>query len=120
MDKPLSAWDRTVYGAISAIFGVLFGLGSCLCIFVAFDGSPPVRWIVLTSAIYFFVVGVVRGQDAALFMGEALTTVAAAALAETGAVTGASRGSKRRFGSLSSPVLLLIWVTIIGLLAWRA
>jgi hypothetical protein len=119
MDKPLSVWDRIVYGAITAAFGALLGLGASLCLFVAFHGTTPVRWIVLSSAAYFFIVGFVRGSNAALVTGEAIAAVGGAAMAETGAYPGALQNSNSPWSSWSSPALLAAWIAIVGLIAWR-
>jgi hypothetical protein len=120
MDKPLAVWDRIVYGAIAAVFGALLGLGACLCLFVVFHGNMPVRWIVLASAVYFYVVGFVRGSNAASLTGEALTVVGGAAMAEAGAYPGNLQNSNSPWSSWSSPVLLVAWGAMVCLIAWRA
>ena len=117
--KPLTVSDRLVYGAIAAAFGVLLGLGASLCLLFAVHEGLPFRWIVLASAAYFFFVGAARGPDAAFFTGEAITAVGGVALAEAGAIPGTERNSSR-WGSWSSPVLLLVWIAIVGVLAWKA
>lgn len=118
-DKPLTFWDRTVYGAISAAFGTLLGLAACACLIFAFRSSMPIRAILFASAVYFFVVGMVRGADAAFFVVEAFTSVAGAAFAETGAIPRPGQGSDNRWAAWSSPVLLVGWIVIVGVIAWR-
>jgi hypothetical protein len=120
MDKPLSAWDRMVYGAIAAAFGVLLSLGACVCLLFAFSGTPPVRWIVLSSAVYFFIVGAVRGARAADLTREAATVVGGVAMAETGAIPGATGNSDSMWSAWSSPVLLCTWLALVGILTWWA
>jgi hypothetical protein len=119
MGTPLAIRDRAAYGFIAAAFGVLLGLGASLCLFFAFHSSIPVRWIVLASAIYFFIIGAVRGADAAFFTAEAITVVAGAALVETGVAPETGGRSDSRWASWSSPVLLMVWLAIVGVLAWR-
>lgn len=115
---PLSVWDRIVFGAIAAAFGCLLGLGAALCGFFAFDGSPPVRWMVLASAVYFFAVGLVRGPEAGFLAGETLGALASVAAVEAGAVPGTFDSSQQP-ESWKSPALLVVWAVIMILMAWR-
>lgn len=119
MSKPLTAWDRAVYGAIAAMFGALLGLGAFLCLLVVMPSAPPFKWIVVASASFFFVVGVVRGPAAADLTGEAMAAVGGVAMAEAGMAPGAGSPANNPWAKWSSPVLLVTWLVLIGLLAWQ-
>jgi hypothetical protein len=118
MDKPLTFWDRLVYGSIAGVIGALLGLAASLCLLFALGSVPPVRWIVLASAAYFFGIGVVRGVVAADFTGEAVGAVAGVAMVDAGALLDPSTKSDAPWTQWSSPVLLFVWIAIVALAAW--
>nr|WP_295785233.1 hypothetical protein [Rhodoferax sp.] len=71
VDPALTLWDRLVYGSIAAMFGLVIGCGSALLAFFAVGHSS---WnIVLFSAVFFFLVGFVRGAFVGDFVGDTLT-----------------------------------------------
>lgn len=78
--KPLSAWDRLVFGAISAAFGVIIGALIALGLLLAGVTTSFNPFFVLFSGLYFFAFGVWRGAAAGDVAGAGLLGSAAIAV----------------------------------------
>jgi hypothetical protein len=121
MKHVLTSWDRVVYGVIAALFGSLLGLGAALCLFFVFYDGLSFPWMVLVSAVYFFVIGAIRGPDAGFIVGEAFSAITGVAAAEAGfAANTAPSANSQQSSTWKSPVLLALWVLIMLFVAWKA
>ena len=114
----MTTWDRVVYGAIAAAFGAI--LGAVAAVMVAFGlHAHAIAWsIAQFSADYFFAVGFVRGPDGGFFVGDALSALAAMGAAEVGGIP-SERPSAEKPDSGSSVYLLVVWLLVVAVLAWR-
>jgi len=119
----LTLLDRLEYGAIAAFFGAI--VGAILAItamwmaahhfakFITFDG-----WTVWFSIAYFFVVGLLRGADAAevIAFGLALPVLGASASADVDASSSSHSPS-----GLRSTLAGVMWSAgYFAVVAWRA
>ncbi|MDB5873639.1 MAG: hypothetical protein JWQ07_3081 [Ramlibacter sp.] len=116
--RPMSLGDRIVIGAIAGVMGAVLGLVAAFLLAFAFESPPALRPIAIFSAVFFFVIGAVRGPDAGFFVGDALS-----ALIQIGAddhEIGGGREGHGKPGAWSSVWLLATWGAIVLAIAWRA
>ena len=114
IDPTLTLWDRLVYGCIGAMFGLVIGCGSAaLALFTTGHSS----WnIVPFSAVFFFLVGLVRGAFVGEFVGDTLTLLFGIGAAEASIAPDGLKGPQGRLAI----ALVVVYLAGVVLLAWRA
>jgi hypothetical protein len=117
--RPLSIWDRIVFGSIAALVGGVLGLLAAVLGAVAFDSPPAWRTVLTFSLVFFFCVGAARGPDAGFLMGEALSAIGGIGAAEAGVALGDTEGHDKP-RSWRSAWLLGTWLAVVAVLTWRA
>lgn len=114
VESALTLWDRIVYGGIAAMFGLTIGCGSAV---LALRTTGHFSWnIVRFSAVFFFLVGFVRGAFVGDFVGDALTLLFGIGAAEAGIAPSGLKGPQGR----QAIVLIVVYVAWVVVLALRA
>ena len=109
-----------MFGIISATSGTLLGLGAAFVAGLSIGQSPAYGRIAWFSAFYFGVIGVLRGPDAGFLAGEVLRVIWAGAQAEGGRPHPSERPEQRdQPPAWHSAGLLLAWIAVVVMLAWR-
>lgn len=111
---------RLVGAVISAMAGALLGLLGAFVAGLALDRPPTFVAIALLSALYFGVIGLVRGPDAGFVAGDVLRVIWAGVQAEVGGPARAEREEGRdQPRAWRSTGLLLVWVAGVLVVALR-
>jgi hypothetical protein len=110
-----------VFGLISGATGTLLGLAAAFLAGQSLAQPPAYGSVAWFSGLYFAAVGWVRGPDAGFLVGEVLRVVWAGAQAELGRPHPSERSEQQdQPVAWRSTGLLLAWVGVVLLLAWRS
>lgn len=110
--RPLTPWDRLVFGGLTALAGSVIGLVIALALMLFLDGYSFNAWVLAFSVLYFFGIGWLRGATAGEFAGEAVAVSASAVAAVGDAPLDPTTSAKTG----TAPSLWLWVVYLIGML----
>ena len=120
----LSSVDRIQFGGISAFFGLVVGCLIALIVMalsyaVVEGGRPYNTWLVGFSGSFFFVVGIIRGSDAAETVVDGLVAIAVIVLGGIG-IVGGGQTIDGEFGWRKSMWWSVTFLAGVALVTWLA
>lgn len=118
----VSVWERTVFGAISGLFGGILGLAAGLLAAMLFQTGAGLAAVVIFSVIYFFCIGAVRGPDAGFVAGEAFMAMSAAvrSFSASNGLIYRDPGSYDQPRAWRSVGVLVAWIGLVAVITWRS